>query len=321
MLNVLLSFAQFEREVTSERIRDKVTASKRKGMWMGGVPPFGYDVKDRRLVINEREAKMLRHIFTRFVAVGSATKLVKELRLEGFTSKSWTSQSGNFRQGKPIDKSLIYKLLANRTYLGELRHKDQWYKGQHQPIIEHSTWQAVESILQISPRTRANHTRATIPFLLKGIVEGADGRAMTVGWSRNRSGKLYRYYVHTRENKEHAGASGLPRLPAIELEAHVVEQVRRILRAPDFKERVASHMVSKDPQIDEAKVCVAMLQVDKIWEQLFPAEQQRIVRLLIDKVVVTPNTIELRFRQNGIERLALELKRLDQPEAVNEELA
>jgi DNA invertase Pin-like site-specific DNA recombinase len=307
MLNVLLSFAQFEREVTGERIRDKITASKRKGMWMGGVPPLGYDVKDRRLVPNEREAKVIRHIFKRFVELSSTTRLTKELRLDGITSKAWTTQDGKVREGKLIDKGLIYKLLCNRTYLGELRHKEEWFKGEHQPLIEPSTWEAVQSILSTNSRTRGNHTRAKTPFLLKGLIFGADGRAMTAAWTRKGTGKMYRYYIHMRDTKEHAGASGLPRLPAIELEANVVEQLRRILRAPDLKFRVAQHMCRSDAQIDEAKVCIAMLQIDKVWDQLFPAEQERIVRLLVSKVVVTPHNIEVQIRPNGLERLAAEL--------------
>ena len=104
---------------TGERIRDKIAASKRKGMWMGGVPPLGYDVANRRLVPNEREAKLIRHIFQRFVELGSSTALVKELKLNGATSKDWTTQDGKTRDGRPIDKGHIYKLLSNRTYLGE----------------------------------------------------------------------------------------------------------------------------------------------------------------------------------------------------------
>jgi hypothetical protein len=283
---------------------------------MGGVPPLGYDVKDRRLIPNEREAKIIKHIFTRFVELGSTTKLMKELRMDGVTSKAWTTQDGNVREGKLIDKGLIYKLLGNRTYLGELRHKDEWFKGEHQPLIEPSTWEAVQSVFKVSPRTRGNNTRATIPFLLKGIVQGADGRALTVAWSRKGTGKLYRYYIHTRENKEHAGASGLPRLPAIELEANVVAQMRRILRAPDLKTRVAALITARDPEVDEGKVCIAMLQIDKIWDQLFPAEQERIVRLLIKKVVVTPHNIEVQFMPNGLERLAAELNLPAPKEAV-----
>lgn len=308
MLNVLLSFAQFEREVTGERIRDKIAASKRKGLWMGGIPPMGYDVENRRLVPNVREAKVVRFIFTRFLELGSSSKLVKELQLDGATMKSWTTQDGKQRTGKLIDKTSIYQLLNNRTYLGELRYKDQWFKAEHPPLIERSVWDAVQAILAVNPKVRGNNTRAKTPFLLKGLVEGFDGRAMTPAWTRKANGRMYRYYIHTRENKEFTGASGLPRLPATELEATVVEQMRRVWRTPEMVSRVSDHATQLDPQTDEAHVWVAMLQIDKIWEQLFPAEQQRIVQLLIEKVIVTPHNIEVRFRPNGLEMLAKEVK-------------
>lgn len=308
MLNVLLSFAQFEREVTGERIRDKIAASKRKGMWMGGVPPIGYDVENRRLVPNPKEAKLVRFVFERFVELGSSTKLVKELQLDGATTKSWTTQDGNFRAGKLLDKTSVYQILNNRTYLGELRHKEQWFKAEHPPLIERSVFDAVQAIPEVNPRVRANNTRAKIPFLLKGVVEGHDGRALTPAWTRKGNGRLYRYYMHTRENKEFAGASGIPRLPATELEATVVEQMRRVWRNPEMIARVSDHTMRLDPDTNEAHVWIAMNQIDKIWEQLFPAEQHRIVRLLIEKVIVTPHNIEVRFRPNGLEMLATEVK-------------
>ena len=309
MLNILLSFAQFEREVTGERIRDKIAASKRKGMWMGGVPPLGYDVENRRLVVNEREAKIVRHIFQRFVELGSSTLLEKELRLDGVTSKSWPTQDGRVREGKPIDKSLVYKILNNRVYLGEIRHRDQWYPGEHPPVVERRLWDAVQAILAQNSRVRGNNTRARVPFLLKGIVVGIDGRALTPWSTRKKNGRIYRYYLPTRENKEHAGASGLPRLPAGEL------------RAPDMVAGVAERAARLDPSLDEAQVTVAMTRLDAIWDQLFPAEQQRIVRLLIDKVVVSPNDIEVRFRTNGIDVLALELRPEPTPETLEEAVA
>jgi len=309
MLNVLLSFAQFEREVTGERIRDKIAASKRKGLWMGGVPPLGYDVQDRHLVPNPAEAKLIRHIFTRFVEVGSSTKLVKELRLDGVTSKAWTTQDGKVREGKPIDKGLIYKLLGNRTYLGEVHHKDQWYQGEHQPIIEQAVWDDVHAILATHARVRANATRAKTPFLLKGIVFGVDGHALTPWHSTKKSsGKRYRYYLPMREIKEHAGASGLPRMPAAELESAVLEQLRGILRNPNLLDELVPQAIKLDPSLDEAKVSVAMTRLDLIWDQLFPAEQTRIVKLLVEKVIVSPSNLELRLRANGIEQLARELQ-------------
>jgi len=308
MLNVLLSFAQFEREVTGERIRDKIAASKRKGMWMGGVPPLGYDVENRRLVANDKEARIIRHIFKRFVELGSSTMLVKELRLDGVTSKAWTTQDGRTREGKPIDKSLIYKLLSNRTYLGELRHKELWYKAEHPPIIDQQLWDDVHAILSTNSSKRGNATRATIPFLLKGIVFGNDGRALSPWHTTKKSGRRYRYYIPQRDAKECAGASGLPRLPAAELESAVLDQLRGILRAPNLLDGVVAKAIALDPALDEAKVTVAMTRMDAIWDQLFPPEQIRIVKLLIEKVIVSPNDIELRLRANGIERLILELR-------------
>ncbi len=309
MLNVLLSFAQFEREVTGERIRDKIAASKRKGMWMGGVPPLGYDVENRRLVPNPQEAKLIRHIFTRFVELGSSTKLVKELKLDGVTSKAWTTQDDKVREGRPIDKGLVYKLLGNRTYLGELRHKEQWYQAEHLPIVDQPVWDSVHAILATNGRSRANATRATTPFLLKGIVFGHDGRALTPWHSTKKtSGKRYRYYLPMRDLKEHAGASGLPRMPAAELESAVLDQLRNILRAPNLLSDLVPQAKKLDPTLDEAKVTVAMTRLDLIWDQLFPAEQTRIVKLLIEKVIVSPSDLEVRLRANGIEQLVQELQ-------------
>ena len=206
MLNVLLSFAQFEREVTGERIRDKITASKKKGMWMGGIPPLGYDVENRRLVQNAKEAKLVRHIFQRFVEIGSTTLLVKELLLDGVTSKAWVTQDGKVREGKPIDKSLIYKLLNNRTYLGELRHKELWYQAEHVAIIDKKLWGDVQAILASNGRVRGNATRAKVPYLLKGIVFGNDGRALSPWHTTKKNGRRYRYYIPQRDAKEFAGA-------------------------------------------------------------------------------------------------------------------
>ncbi|SFN06889.1 recombinase family protein [Nitrosomonas communis] len=136
MLNVLLSFAQFEREVTGERIRDKIAAAKRKGMWMGGVQPLGYDVDNRMLIINEAEAAVVRRIFEEMLTIGSPTQIAARLTTEGITTKTWTTQEGQTRSGARIDRKYLHKLLRNRIYLGELSHKGNWYPGVHPPIID-----------------------------------------------------------------------------------------------------------------------------------------------------------------------------------------
>ncbi len=140
-LNILLSFAQFEREVTAERIRDKVRASRMKGMWMGGYVPLGYDVKDRKLVVNEDEAATVRGIFERFVEVGSATVLARELRRKGLRNK----------QGTLVDKGYLYRVLMNRVYRGDAVHKGKAYPGEHQAIIDQKLWDQVHAILRESP--------------------------------------------------------------------------------------------------------------------------------------------------------------------------
>ena len=148
MVNILLSFAQFEREVIGERIRDKFAASRARGMWMGGSVPLGYDVRDRKLVVNEVEASTVRRIFEGFAEIGSGTKLTKVLRSEGVTTK----------RGKPINKADIYKLLNNRTYVGEVVHKGNVYPGEHQAIVSQELWDRVHRFLRESPRAAPTRT-------------------------------------------------------------------------------------------------------------------------------------------------------------------
>ncbi|GLQ24217.1 hypothetical protein GCM10007853_20910 [Algimonas ampicilliniresistens] len=134
-LNVLLSFAQFEREVTAERIRDKIAASKKRGQWMGGLPPLGYDNINKQLVVNELEAKTVRHIMIRYVDLGSVRKLKGELDRDGYLTKLRTTKKQSQLGGKPFSRGHLYKLLSNPIYIGKIRHKGEVYAGQHDPII------------------------------------------------------------------------------------------------------------------------------------------------------------------------------------------
>jgi site-specific DNA recombinase len=157
-LNILLSFGQFERELASERIRDKFLASRKRGLWMGGHAPLGYRARERKLVVNEAEAVLIRHIFDRFLQVGSATKLVQELNAAGYRT----------RRGKPFDKTVLYKLLHNRTYVGEVEHRGIAYPGEHQALVDRATWDKVHAMLADNAVVRANGTRAQTPALLRG---------------------------------------------------------------------------------------------------------------------------------------------------------
>jgi DNA invertase Pin-like site-specific DNA recombinase len=296
-LNILLSFAQFEREVIGERIRDKFAASRKKGMWMGGFVPLGYDVKNRKLIINEAEAATVRMIFERFIKIGSATELVRALRAEGICGK----------QGKLVDKGYIYKLLNNRVYIGEAVHKGVAYPGEHQAIIDRTLWDRVHTALSESPRKRAANTRAQTPSLLKGLIFGPTGRAMTPAHTR-KGGKLYRYYVSTDVLKRDAEACTVRRVPAAEIEGAVVDQLRGLLRAPEIVVRTWRAAWQLMGDISEIEVREALERLDPLWDELFPAEQARIVQLLVERVEVSPDGADIRLRTKGLTSLVADLR-------------
>jgi site-specific DNA recombinase len=296
-LNILLSFAQFEREVIGERIRDKFAASRKKGMWMGGFVPLGYDVKDRKLIVKKAEAASVRTIFEQFTRIGSMTKLLPILAKAGITAKS----------GKPIDKGYLYRVIKNRAYIGEAVHKGTAYAGEHAAIIDRKLWDRVHDILVESPRKRAMHTRSQTPALLKGLLFGPDGSAMTPTHTR-RKGKFYRYYVSTRVLKQAADACTIRRVPAGEVEAAVVHQVRALLRAPEIIVQTWRTARRTIDGLTETDVREALDRFDPLWDELFPAEQARIVQLLVERVDVSPDGADIRLRTEGLATLVADLR-------------
>ena len=295
-LNILLSFAQFEREVTAERIRDKFAASRAKGMWMGGWAPLGYDVQDRKLVVNPAEAKTVRMIFERFVEIGSATVLAKALRAEGVTTK----------RGSPIDKKYLYRMLNNSAYIGEAIHKGESYPGEHKPIIDQELWEKVRTILQESPRKRAARTRAETPSLLKGLLFGPDGAAFSPTHTR-KDDRLYRYYVSQTVLRHGAGSCPVGRVPAGDIEAAVIYQLRVVFRQPEIVAGTWKAARREHHEITEADVHAALQQLDPTWDELFPAEQARIVALLIERIDIGTEGLNVQLRVDGLIGLAREM--------------
>ncbi len=295
-LNILLSFAQFEREVTAERIRDKVAASRRKGMWMGGVPPFGYEVKDRKLVINEADAAHVRWIFARFIEIGSGTELARELGQRGVRTS----------RGNRIDKKYLYRLLNNRALIGEAVHKGDSYPGEHDAIIDRNVWDKVHAILQESPRKRAARTRADTPSLLKGLLFGPDGAAFSPTHTR-KGGKLYRYYVSQTVLKHGAGSCPVGRVPAGAIEAAVIDQLRAVFCQPEIVVGTWRAARAQDDKVTEADACTALQQLDPLWDELFPAEQARIVALLVERIDVGTEGLNVCLRTDRLFTLAKEV--------------
>ncbi len=290
-LNILLSFAQFEREVIGERIRDKFAASRKRGMWMGGFVPMGYDVMERKLVINEAEAATVQHMFQRFVELGSATLLTRELVAQGVANK----------RGKPIDKGFLYKLLRNRVYIGEAVHKGTSYPGEHEAIISRELWDQVHAILQESPRARAAKSRSATPALLKGLIFTDTGIAMTPAATKKDS-RIYRYYtsMDAIRNRAGEGRDGFVRLNAGMVEGAVLQEIRKLLRTPEVTSQAIAAARQEDPEIGDNDVVAALTGFDGLWESLFPAEQARIAGLLIHRVTVSQAGLTVDLRTEGL---------------------
>ena len=296
-LNILLSFAQFEREVTAERIRDKVRASRMKGMWMGGCPPLGYEVKNRKLVENPADAAHVRWVFARFIEIGSGTVLARELAERGVTTS----------RGHRIDKKFIYRMLNNRVYIGEAVHKGTSYPGEHESIIDRETWDQVHAILTESPRKRAARTRADTPAMLRGLLYGPDGAAFSPTHTR-KGGRLYRYYVSQTVLKHGAGSCLIGRVPAGEIEAAVIAQLRAVFRQPEIVAGTWKAARAKDFVISEVEVREALTRLDPLWDEFFPAEQARIVTLLVDRVEIGTDGLNVRLRMDGLTGLVREMR-------------
>jgi len=301
-LNILLSFAQFEREVAGERVRDKIAASRQRGMWMGGMPPYGYDVVNRKLVPNPQEAAIVREMFTRFAALPSMATLLRDLRARGVTSKSWTTRDGKHRPGKLIDKGYIYRLFKSPLYIGIAAYKGNHYPGEHEPLIDRSLWDQVQRLIQTgSPRAKRHYApRTTIaPSILRGLLVSTEGRAFTPQWTK-RGAKVYRYYVNTDAIKLGADSCEVRRIPAGEVEQLVVQQLRNILRSPEVLAHAVREVRTLRPDIPEAKAIDVLQSIDTVWEELFPAEQARIIQTVIKQITVRKDGISIEWLVDGM---------------------
>ena len=231
-LNVLLSFAQFEREVTGERIRDKIAASKKKGMWMGGFPSLGYDARDRRLVVNQEESKLVGHIYQRYLELGSVRLLKHDLDRRGIVSKIRVSKNGSHSGGRPFSRGALYELLANPIYIGEIRHKGIRYPGQHEGIVDRGIWENVQRRLRDQTARDGSPKIKAATSILTGKLFDENGEPLYATGAKGRHGGHYRYYVSrelVRGGASSARREKTWRLAAPELERSVIVSVQRIL--------------------------------------------------------------------------------------------
>jgi len=273
-LNVLLSFAQFEREVTAERIRDKFKASKEKGMWMGGRPLLGYDIKERKLIPNKHEVDRARYIFETYLEIGSAMELKKRLCREGIVSKQWVTQKGILAGGKPFSRGSLYDLLRNPIYVGKIRHKDKVYEGQHDAILDQDLWNQVQALLAKNRVVDLNKTRAKSPSLLAGILIHEDGGPFKPSHSRKK-GVRRRYYVHPNCT-----------LPSIEIEGVVISEITRLLSTPT---RIAEILNIEDQEQLKSLLACAKRRVIGLKTTISPS----VIKSIIGQIVISETDLRL----------------------------
>ncbi len=290
-LNVLLSFAQFEREIAGERIRDKIAASKKKGMWMGGYPPLGYDVRDRKLVITPHEAEAVRHIFRRYLELGAVSALRNDLSQQGIVSKQRIDKHGKTTGGKPFARGALYHMLKNRIYIGEIVHKENCYPGEHPPIIERSLWDAVAKRLEDNTHDREDGVGVQEPSLLTGILYDGDGCRLTPSHAV-KTGKRYRYYVsNTLITGPRSAAPRGRRVPASDIETLVGKTIKDFLSSDAAILEALSG--SEFEKVDKQQILSNAADLARGWEQRTPTERRAMIRRVVCRVVIQPERIDV----------------------------
>lgn len=236
-LNVLLSFAQFEREITGERIRDKIAASKKKGMWTGGPRPLGYDIVEKKLVINETEAKIVRMLFERYLAMGAVADVIEELHRKGIRNKTWVSPDGKHRGGNRFHRGPVYKILHNHLYTGQIPFKEKVYEGEHERIVSTELWAAVQTQLEKNRRIHSDVKLKRTPYLLEGIIYDSKGHTMTPTYSVKKGNQRYPYYVSAPIiGKRKVPVGDLSRVPAQPLEKLIRDRVGVVMNIESHDE-------------------------------------------------------------------------------------
>lgn len=294
-LNMLLSFAQFEREVTAERIRDKIAASKRKGMWMGGLPPLGYDVQNKKLVVNETEAKAVRQLFDLYLKLRSVRELKAKADQLGITTKrriNGDKETG----GKPFTRGNLYCLLHNPIYVGKIAHKGEVYPGQHKAIVDEAVWQRTQSLLSDQAPGRRSESNMDRRCMLTGLVNDETGDRLCPTYAK-KNGRIHAYYVSKRLTQSKTADDGGWRLPAKGLEDAVIGVITKVL---DNEKEWIKLLGANDLTTRNYKE--AQDEVTRIRDQLASGqivEARNVIRGLIHRITIEPGNAAIVFAKGA----------------------
>jgi site-specific DNA recombinase len=297
-LNVLLSFAQFEREVTAERIRDKIAASKKRGQWMGGLPPLGYDNIDKQLVVNEAEAVTVRHIMTRYMDLGSVRKLKDALDRDGYVTKRRITKKRSQIGGKPFSRGHLYKLLSNSIYIGKIKHKDEIYKGQHNAIVSIDLWKAVQTTLETNAPKRRRSINIASNSLLTGLLYDDKGQRLSPVHSKKPNGRRYRYYISASLAKGEMDDGTALRLPAKQIETLVLGRISELLRDAARIMKVANLKDLMPNEISELGTHVDAL-IRRLEDTVLENQRMALINL-VERVYISQSQLTLRLRRDQL---------------------
>lgn len=309
-LHLLTSFAQFEREIIGERTREKLTATRAKGLWQGDGAPLGYRVDhQQRLVVLDAEAGMVRDIFRRFLAMGSMGDLVEFLQRRGYKTKSWVTRQGNKRGGQLFDRNAVYRLLNNRMLIGEVYYDGGWHPGQHTPIVDLDLWNQVHEVM--APRARRkgvpSKVRDPLDFPLVGRLFWHDGGGFTCFESSPRQGQRYRYYLAPScGGAEDAGTRPV-NLASAELHQVVIHHLRELFRNPRPLLDGLPVEYRNDPVFDETHVTHALKRLDDAWDLFLDKTLAHLILSLVERVTLYPDRMAIRWDLQGLAKLLREI--------------
>lgn len=290
MLNILITFAQYEREVITERVRDKMAASRKKGKWVGGSVPMGYRVENKKLVVEPEEARVIQRIFQRFIEIQSPTLIAQELNKDGIRTK----------QGKVWDKPHIYRILSNHTYIGQVKYKGSICEGEQNAIVELDVWNRTREILALNEPVPRQTKRMETIAPLKGILRcGHCDCAMMPTYAR-RGRKQYYYYFCAKDSKRATSTCPVHQIPAGEVERITREQVVKMLQTPTILIKLAQVLNLPAEKIAE-------LFKEIFWQEISPGEMNRLLHLLLEKVEVHEGKLTVEFKSSGIKTLMKEI--------------
>ena len=300
-LNVLLSFAQFEREVITERIRDKVNASKKKGMWMGGNVPLGYDAINKKLVINQEEASIIKLAFEKYLVLRSEVAVASWLNNNGYTTMS-KGNNGRFTHIR------ISSMLRNVIYIGKITHKDKVYDGQHEAIISEELFDAVQKIKDKNRVGRLAPSRFIEHALLKGLIECDCCHAAMVSTKSNKHNKIYEYYTSVRAVKEGYKNCRVGNVPAGEMDNFVLEQLTNIIKSPKILSGLIEEAKIQRPDVSDIQIINKLVDGKDFIHRISPMVQRQLIEFLIKKVRVNTDRIKIIYTDTAVELMDTDMR-------------